>query len=283
MKEFLNMNIPFDWNKYDADVKAEILKKTKSGSIAFIEDIDRLTTWKIYHAHWEDYLSSSDYFKNWQERINNFQTEREVSFYTSRLRALMEFVQEHTRKDVRYVENAKPWDPINTPKLIEQELKRLENISEEEFNKTDKWKKSGGFKELSAQEMLNDPWFSKEIDNIFGLENGKLPKEEKPVEKNNNGNIIDYNNWTKNQLIAEINRLKAENEELKNNQSLTSSERQERLQQNQQKLEQIASYVSIDSKPTNSDDNFLIGLVVGGGVLATVGLLLIFRKNKKKR
>ncbi|CAG8670195.1 3751_t:CDS:2, partial [Ambispora gerdemannii] len=87
------------------------------------------------------------------------------------------------------------------------------------------------------------------------------------------------------QLITEINRLKAENEQLKNNQTLTSSEKQERLQQNQQKLEQIASYISVDSKPNNSNNNFLTGLVVGGTVLAIVGLIsvLVIMNLKKKK
>ena len=290
-KVLMNKRV-IDWNNYEKDFKKRFaekdLKDSKRNSIAYIEDIDKLTTWKIYHAHWEDYFSSSYYFKNWRKKINSFQTEKEVNFYTDRLRVFIEFVEKYTRKDInnysgRVIEDAKPWDPVNTSKLIEQELKRLENISEEEFNKMNKWKKSTEFKELSAKEMLNDPWFSKEIDNIFGLENGKLPKEEKPVEKDSNGDI-NYQTWTKEQLISEINRLKAENEQLKNNQTLTTSERQERLQQNQQKLEQIANYVSVDSKPTNSNNNFPTSLVIGGGVLATVGLigLLITRKKKKK-
>jgi len=145
-KIFVNKRI-IDWDNYEEDFKKKFaekdLKKSKSGSIAFIEDIDKLTTWKIYHAHWEDYLSSSDYWKNWRERINGFQAEKEVDFYTDRLRAFIEFVEKYTRKDINYVDKntPKPWDPVNTPKLIEQELKRLENISEEEFNKTDEWKK----------------------------------------------------------------------------------------------------------------------------------------------
>ena len=95
---------------------------------------------------------------------------------------------------------------------------------------------------------------------------------------------INYQTWTKEQLITEINRLKSENEQLKNDQTLTASERQERLQQNQQKLEQIANYVSVDSKPNNSNNNFPTSLVIGGGVLLTIGLigLLIVRKKKKK-
>jgi len=167
-----------NWENYEKSSRKEWLeinlKKSKSGSISYIEDKDKLTNWEVYHSHWEDWLSSCDYWKNWREKINSFQTEKEVSFYTDRLRAFIDFVKDHTRKDICYIEGAKPWDPEKTPKLIEQELKRLENISEEEFNKTDKWKKSLTFKELSAKEMINDPWFNKQI---FGSENGKLSQE----------------------------------------------------------------------------------------------------------
>ncbi|MCE8162932.1 MAG: hypothetical protein I3273_00780 [Candidatus Moeniiplasma glomeromycotorum] len=158
---------PNTWEELDTKWVRENLEKTKSGSIAFIKDKDKLNRWDIYHAHWENYLTSHDYWKNWQTKINNFQTQKEVNFYTDRLRAFIDFVKENTRKDIRYVENAKPWDPIKTPKLIEQELKRLESISEEEFKKTDKWGQVE-WKKLSVEEMLNDKWFSKEIDNLFG-------------------------------------------------------------------------------------------------------------------
>jgi hypothetical protein len=280
------MNNIFDWNKYDDEVKSEILKKIKSGSIAFLKEKKELINWEIYHAYWEDYLSSSDYWKNWQEKINSFETEKEVNFYTDRLWTFIEFVKNHTRKDIRFVENAKQWDPLNTPKLIEQELKRLENISQEDFKKEDKFA-DVEFKELSIKEMLNDPWFNKEIDNVFGLENRKLPREEeKPVEKNGDNNIY-YQTWTKNQLISEINRLKAENKELKNNKNLTTSENQERLQQNQQKLEQIKSF--FDSKDTqqltnNPNNNFPAGWIISGGILVIIGLTALFIvRNKKKR
>jgi len=147
-----------------------------------------------------------------------------------------------------------------------------------------KKKKPVEFKELSAKEMLNDPWFSKEIDKFFSLENGKLPKEEKPFKKVDDSSI-NCQTWTREQFVTEINRLKAENEQLKNNQTLTASERQKRLQKNQQKLEQIMNYISVDSKQNISNNNFPTGLVVGVGILAIIGLigLLIVRKNKKKR
>jgi hypothetical protein len=89
-----------------------------------------------------------------------------------------------------------------------------------------------------------------------------------------------YDNWTREQFIAEINRLKAENEQLKNNQTLTSSERQERIQRNSQKLEQLSSL--IDSSPVNSN-SLPSSLVIGGVVLGTIGLVsfLAIRKVAK--
>lgn len=177
MKKFLIMNVPFDWNRYDADVRKKIFEETKSGSISFIKDIDELTSWEIYHAHWEDYLSSSDYWKKWREKINSFKTAKEVNFYTDRLREIIEFIKDHTRKDIRHVEGAKPWDPINTPKLIEQELKRLENISEEEFRKTDKWSNSVEFREMTNKEIIDMlecvPNVDKKVDNFQNISEGE--------------------------------------------------------------------------------------------------------------
>lgn len=277
-----------NWEKNSQEKWAKIdLEKSKSGGISYIKEIDELITWKIYHAHWEDWLSSSPYFKNWREKINSFQTEKEINFYTSRLRAFMEFIQEHTRKDICFVENAKLWDPLTTPQLIEQELKRLENISEEEFNKTDKWKKSVGFKELSIEEMKNDPWFSKQLG--FGSEDKKEKENKENSVKEVNNNNIDYKNWTKDQLISEIKRLKVENEELKRNKSLTNSEKQERLQKNQQKIDKMNSYYDVGSQsisqPNSSNDKFPIGWIIGGTILLAIGGLLtvLIYKNKKSK
>ena len=92
-----------------------------------------------------------------------------------------------------------------------------------------------------------------------------------------------YNNWTREQFISEINRLKVENEELKNNQDLTASERQTILQRNQQKLEQIQNV--FDSKNTQqpTNNNFPTGLVVGGTLLVIISLvsILVIKKARK--
>lgn len=94
-----------------------------------------------------------------------------------------------------------------------------------------------------------------------------------------------YDNWTKEQFIAEINLLKAENEWLKNNQVLTSSEKQERLQQNQQKLQKLQKLQSynVDSQPNNS--KLSTNLAIGGTLLAVIGLIsfLVIRKHKKNK
>ncbi|KLL02595.1 MAG: hypothetical protein MRERC_1c233 [Mycoplasmataceae bacterium RC_NB112A] len=177
-------NWEIDWENFLKESEKERLereernlKSAKSGSIAYIKDRNRLNRWEIYHAHWETYLTSHEYWKNWQEKINSFKNQKEVAFYTDRLGTFIDFVIENTRKEVNYIDENSPkqWDPAKTPQMIEQELKRLENISEEEFNKTDKWRKLGPvWKELSVDEMLNEPWLNKQINNLFGLEKTQI-------------------------------------------------------------------------------------------------------------
>ncbi|KLL02360.1 MAG: hypothetical protein MRERC_2c097 [Mycoplasmataceae bacterium RC_NB112A] len=186
------MNKPFTqawWDKYDAEVKDKILEDTKSGSISFLEGQGNYASRKeIYHAHWEDYLSSSPYFKNWREKINSFKTEKEVNFYTVRLRAFIEFVEQYTCKDINnycgtdFGDGLRQWDPEKTPQLIEQELKRLENISEEEFKKEDKW--SGvEWKEMDV----------KEISDFLEWEDNER-KKEKDTPKISNKSLVEDKN-----------------------------------------------------------------------------------------
>ncbi len=246
------------------------LENLKKDNIYFFSNYEWL-------RNWEDFLTS-DYWKIWRTKISTFQTEKELDFYIQRLWEIADLIHRCKKYGVGEEEN----DDL----LIKQEEIRLQNISQEDFKKEDKFA-DVEFKELSTEEMLNDPWFNKEIDNLFGLENKKLPKEEeKPVEKNGD-NKIDYQTWTKTQLISEINRLKAENEELGNNQTLTSLERQKRLRQNQQKLEQVQNiFDSNDAQQpiNNSNNNFPTDWIIGGGMLAIIGLTVLFIvRNKKKR
>lgn len=90
-----------------------------------------------------------------------------------------------------------------------------------------------------------------------------------------------YDNWTKEQFIAEIERLKAENEWLRNNQTLTSSEKAARVQQNQQQLQQLQSY----SQSNSFKNNIPANLFIGGTLLALVGLIsfLVIRKHRKNK
>ena len=160
-------------------------------------------------SNWEEFLTS-DYWKSWQTKIPVFQTEKELNFYTQRLGEIADLI--HRCKKYGVEESA------NADLLIKKEEIRLQNISHEDWKKEYKFS-DVELKEMSVGEIKKN--FGKDIDLLF--------------EKDSDDNI-GYDNWTKEQLITEINRLKAENEQLKNNQTLTTSERQERLQQNQQKL-----------------------------------------------
>ena len=91
-----------------------------------------------------------------------------------------------------------------------------------------------------------------------------------------------YNSWTREQLIAEINRLKAEIESLKNNQILTSSERKERLQQGQQKLEKVQNIFNSKNTQQSVNNSSFAPLLVGGAALVVILVSVLFIKSAKK-
>jgi len=225
------------------------------------DEISRFSNYE-WLPNWEIFLTS-DYWKSWRTKISVCQTEKELSFYIKRLREIADLIS-----------SCKKYGDDDL--LIKKEEKRLESISEEDFKKEDKFA-DVEFKELSLEEMSSDPWFSKQL----GLDN-----QEKNQNKKDNDSDIDYKIWTKEQLISEINRLKAENEQLKNNQTLTSSERQTKLQQNQQKLEKLESSIlnSSSSNDTNNRNNSNLGTAVIIGsvlVVASLGIYGIVKKSKK--
>lgn len=81
--------------------------------------------------------------------------------------------------------------------------------------------------------------------------------------------------------VSEINRLEAENEQLKINQTLTTSEKENRIKQNQQRLKQLKGFVEVNNSEQNK---FPTGWVIGGGTLVIVGITaFLVIKNKKKR
>jgi len=221
---------------------------------------------------WEKYLVS-DYWKNWREGVKSAQSEKDaelLAYKVLKLRSNIFWNLGYYEKkgDVNRYE-------ADIKKLVEKNEKELQNMTEDEFYGN---KPKNGFKELSIQEALNDPWFNEQINILFGLENKKFPKEEKT-------NREDYKSWTKEQLITEINHLKTEIESLKNSQTLTSSERQGRLQYNQQKLDQIQSVFNskVTQYPTSNIP--FTPLFIGGTLLALMALIsfLVIRKHRKNK
>ena len=269
-------------------------------------------SWNI--PNWENYLTL-DYWKNYQKKIMDFKNIKELHLYDYRLSALRNFI-ENKVKGCSYA-NWNQERNISNITIAEEEA-RLAEIESEEV-----WKKDVAnafpntiLKELSVEEMKNDPWFDNEINRLFGLENNQTPprncafcsktidlewvsvdgkyfcnsecmSNRKPKKDDNDS--VDYRTSTRKRLIAEINRLEAENKELKNNQTLTALKKESRLKENQKKLDKFNSYLKVDSQPSsqpnNSNSNFSTRLIIGGGVLlAVVGLtvLLIVRNKKKK-
>lgn len=149
-------------NKNQTSLK--ILEHNKRCNILFFAG---KSVWEGYLGKREDFLTSN-YWKNWRERIKNFQSQDEMNFYVDRLSALMSFIYQSVAD--------KGWINNKSDPRIKKEEERLENISEKEWKREDKFA-DVELREVSAEEALNDPWFNKEIDNIFGRENRKLSKE----------------------------------------------------------------------------------------------------------
>lgn len=97
-----------------------------------------------------------------------------------------------------------------------------------------------------------------------------------------------YENWTKEQLINEIKKVKAEIEALKNNKFLSACSKQIELRKKLTKLEKLEESYNNDNKSTNNFNNnkFPTGWVVGSGVLiigiltAIIGIKLKSKKRK---
>lgn len=143
---------------------------------------------------------------------------------------------------------------------------------EEEFIvKIEDYYRKGGSK------ITNDRWLSDE--------EAKAMKA-RDMEKADNSIQDNYDGWTREQFIVEINRLKTENKWLKGEQTLTSSERQQRLELNQRELERLESFVSLQSTNETRNNSLTTPLLVGGGILAvisTVVSFLVYKRSKQNK
>jgi hypothetical protein len=99
----------------------EILEHNKRSNILFFEG---KLVWESCLGKREDFLTSN-YWKNWREKIKNFQNQDEMDFYVNRLSALMSFICQSVAD--------KGWVNNKSDPRIKKEEERLENISEKEW------------------------------------------------------------------------------------------------------------------------------------------------------
>jgi len=111
--------------------------------------------------NWENHLTL-DYWKNWREKIMAFKNIKELYLYTTRLRALQNFIVNKV-KNQSYANWNQKRDITNI--TIFEEEQRLVKVESEE-----KWKKDVAnafpntkLRELSIEEILNDSWFRKQL------------------------------------------------------------------------------------------------------------------------
>lgn len=155
---------------------------------------------------------------------------------------------------------------------------------------------------LERVKQEKDFWITDTVDNNEALINKSAIIDEKTIDANgefydkaqfsdeewdeiqnalNNERKTNYDNWTKEQLIAEINRLNTLIEQFSGDKTLTSSERQEKVQESRWKLEQVQNAFS--SKTQQPKNSFFIPLLIGAVVLvlASLGIYGIVKKFKK--
>ena len=110
------------------------------------DDISYFCEYK-WLSHWENYIFS-DYWKDWKRKINEAKDERELDFYSHRLSGLLDFI-------------CKKYRTVSSRMLrilVEQEEKRLEEISEEDFKKENNFviiASRTRVTELGSREILN--------------------------------------------------------------------------------------------------------------------------------
>ena len=221
---------------------------------------------------WEKYLVS-DYWKNWREEIKLAQSEEDAELLANKVLKLRSNilwnVSYYKKKgDINRYE-------FDVKRLVKIQEEKLQSMAKDEFYSN---KPKNGFKELSTQEILNDPWFNNEIDKFFGL-NGKSDGETNVVYTNGKKN----NKLTKKLLETLKNQVISNSDAVKVDENLTSAEKQEKLQKNQERLEKLNSLYS--TQFSNSNSFPLPNLVIGGTLLAVVGLIsfLVIRKHKKNK
>lgn len=245
----------------------EILENNKRVIFLFFE---RKSAREDFPSQWEIYLTSN-YWKSWQEKIKNFQNLDEMNFYADRLSALRDFICQSFADKER----------INNILEIKKEEDRLQNISEEEWKKEDKFA-DVKFKELSNKEILNDPWFSERIDEIFGT---SLKVKTKKQDSRNYNYNLEYDNFTREELIKEIEWLEAELMKIKGKEnSKTSQTKYHNLERQLNKvnlsLSKLKNHQSI--LPNNFSKSLVFGVL--GLVIIVIGLIVYkFKKTKIKK
>ena len=151
--------------------------------------------------------------------------------------------------------------------------------------------------EEKAGKVLREIWTTGVAKSTHGLDlnwpkasQTKQPPKEENVPIKNKKQSENYENWTKEQLITEIKKLKSEIEELKNDKVLSICSKQVELKKKQDRLEKLEK--SFDSKKTldnstNKDNGLSLSakIAIGSGVAVVLVVLagIIWRIEQKKK
>lgn len=187
-------------NRKNNQLEFEDLKRRRIDSLSKCECLDQP------FPEWENFLTL-DYWKDWRNKISSFQTEKELGFYTDRLSdisyAIRRWKKDGYESPVMLFqyhysrEKHEAMSGMDPEEMIEQEELRLQNISWEDWQNEYKFSsKYLKINELSAEEMLNDSWFNEQINNLFDLKNGNLPRNKKRERQKHDPSVFQFSKRT---------------------------------------------------------------------------------------
>lgn len=219
-------------------------------------------------------LKSCNYSK---VEFHGYQNQGHSTNCDKELNSFLERILLKKRKDTEEENNSNTPPKPKKPKFEEESIENRQNDN-----------LSVGESQEKPNEMKNPPIPASPAENSDEnledkIKNQKPPNEkEKPIEKNDNNNDDVYENWTYEQLVNEIKKLKLEINRLKADKNINSFEKQRELKIKLEKLEKIKA--DFGKNPNNYNNKSPAGLVMGGLVLlATIGLavFLVIRSKKK--
>ena len=167
-----------------------------------------------------------------------------------------------------------------SPRLDDKDKKRKFSL-EEEIRELKKRKEDSSELQVEVQKKIEEK--EEELKALSVGDDEDKDQKTKEQDNSQNGNDENFKNWTREQLVKEIKKLKAEIEALKSDKTMDSLEKQTKLQPKLERLERLERFNNDNSNSTSNNYSSFTKLVVGGALLSIIGLVAVILIKKKQR